>query len=341
MILLIEPINVEKIRKIAIFIITKSEINIMFNLLKQVLQRKNAEKKGHVVITPEKKEDSTPKKNSEKESKISSNSYEELVNKIMETDEITQIQHYFSSPHQEFEKLEKLVNNLYKKHSEKHDLVLRIYRWDGNLIIQKGKVVPTFSKSFTFETPTGEYNLEIGVSPKTQSKEKYRLLWLGLDYAGKTSIINRLQYNEFKSQTRTIGQDIEDFIVDGIRITSIDLGGQKALRKYWDNVPIRPQLLLYVIDIADQARLEESLSELKNRVISNPNYKDIPLLVVLNKIDLLENQDLAEITAVNLRLGEFLDLRTWRVQAVSAKTGDNIDDLIYSMADMLKGFEIT
>lgn len=315
----------------------------MFNILRSLIQKRENKIKGNTATFPAKVKNSLPDDLNGKPPSASftqTNQYKQYVDKIMKGNEIELIQKHFHSTNQDLKKLEKIVSDLYGKMASEYDPVIRIFRWDGAVILQKGKAIPSYKESFSFDTPTGEYIFEIGVSPKANQKEKYRLLWLGLDYAGKTSIINRLQYNEFKSQSRTIGQDIDDFIVEGIRITTIDLGGQKALRRYWENVPIKPQLIMYVIDIADHGRLNEALYELKTRIIDNPNYKNIPVLIVLNKIDLLENQDLADIIAYDLKLGEIMDVRTWQVISVSAKTGSNINELVYTMADMLKGYEV-
>ena len=65
-----------------------------------------------------------------------------------------------------------------------------------------------------------------------------------------------------------------------------DLGGQKVLREYWSNYFENTGVLIYVIDAADEPRLEESGNELRN-LLKEAELKDVPVLIFANKQDLV------------------------------------------------------
>ena len=74
--------------------------------------------------------------------------------------------------------------------------------------------------------------------------------------------------------------------IGGIKLAIWDLGGQKILREYWSNYFENTGVLIYVIDAADEARLDESGNEL-NAVLADPIMKDVPVLIFANKQDLM------------------------------------------------------
>lgn len=59
------------------------------------------------------------------------------------------------------------------------------------------------------------------------------LLILGLDNAGKTTLLHNLTEEKVKSTEPTKGLNIKSIIQDGFSINLWDIGGQKTLRQYW------------------------------------------------------------------------------------------------------------
>merc|ERR1712196_719463 len=84
----------------------------------------------------------------------------------------------------------------------------------------------------------------------------YRILILGLDSSGKTSVLRRLAREDTTRVTPTKGFCIQSLIHDGLKLDVWDVGGQKALRPYWRTYYERADALIYVIDSADHRRLE-------------------------------------------------------------------------------------
>ena len=94
-----------------------------------------------------------------------------------------------------------------------------------------------------------------------------------------------------------------------------DIGGQREIRPYWRNYYDQTDALIYVVDSADEARVnevKENLTELLGEELLN----GVPLLVFANKQDLDLALEAPEIMNT-LELNNITD-RTWNIQACSA-----------------------
>lgn len=115
-----------------------------------------------------------------------------------------------------------------------------------------------------------------------------RILILGLDNAGKTSILLQLKENEFMPKSvPTIGLNIEQVEFRDYNLTFWDVGGQatKLWRHYFDSV----DGMIFVIDSTDNARMSKAKHELY-RVGNEPALASVPYLLMFNKIDLDEQR---------------------------------------------------
>ncbi|KAJ7979503.1 ADP-ribosylation factor [Quillaja saponaria] len=82
-----------------------------------------------------------------------------------------------------------------------------------------------------------------------------RILVLGLDNAGKTTILYRLQMGEVVSTIPTIGFNVETVQYNSIKFQVWDLGGQTSIRPYWRCYFPNTQAIIYVVDSSDTDRL--------------------------------------------------------------------------------------
>jgi len=150
-----------------------------------------------------------------------------------------------------------------------------------------------------------------------------RLLVLGLDNAGKTTILRKLSNEDITNITPTAGFNIKSLSMSNFRLNVWDIGGQKAIRPYWKQYYDSTDALIYVIDSADKKRVEETGEEL-SQLLEEDQMNGVPLLVLANKQDLV-NALSAKDVAEGLNLFSIRD-RPWQIQPCSAKTGEGLKD---------------
>jgi len=149
------------------------------------------------------------------------------------------------------------------------------------------------------------------------------LLLLGLDNSGKTTILRKLAKEDISHTMPTQGFHVKTVEQGDFKLNVWDIGGQKAIRPFWDEYMKDKQALIWVIDSADKRRMEETGMEL-NELMEKDQLAGIPLLVFANKQDLLNSAPADEI-AVALNLHEIRD-RAWQIQGCCAKTGEGLED---------------
>ena len=156
--------------------------------------------------------------------------------------------------------------------------------------------------------------------PILLGKQQCRILMVGLDAAGKTTILYQLKLGEMTQTKPTLGFNVETVSYKNIEFMVWDMGGQDKIRQLWSHYYEGTQALIFVVDSADAARLPEAKSELQ-KLLAEPELKDALLLVYANKQDVagaLSVQQVAE----SLQLGDLPDSRVWYLQACAAASAD-------------------
>ncbi|XP_031557058.1 ADP-ribosylation factor-like protein 3 [Actinia tenebrosa] len=157
---------------------------------------------------------------------------------------------------------------------------------------------------------------------KSDKDMDLKILLLGLDNAGKTTILKKLASEEINHITPTQGFNIKSVSSqNGIRLNVWDIGGQRKIRPYWKNYFDDIDVLIYVIDSADRKRMEETGVELAE-LLEEEKLLGVPLLVFANKQDLLSAAPAAEISE-KLDLQSIRD-RAWQIQACSAIKNEGV-----------------
>jgi len=157
-----------------------------------------------------------------------------------------------------------------------------------------------------------------------RSEKEARILVLGLDNAGKTTILKKLSDEAIDTITPTKGFNVKSITVKGFKVNMWHVGGQKSIRTYWRNYYDNTDVLIYVVDSADVERLSEATVEL-NQLLKEKKLKDVPLLVFANKMDLLSATTPAMVSK-HMDLRTKAAKRTHSIMGCSAKTGDGLVD---------------
>jgi len=160
------------------------------------------------------------------------------------------------------------------------------------------------------------------------TKDEFRVLILGVDKAGKTTLLEKLKSIYLKGGglppdrvVPTVGLNIGRIEDANAKLVFWDLGGQVGLRAIWEKYYEEAHAIMYVIDAATASSFEDAKSALE-KVIRHEHLRGAPLLIVANKQDLpgvINDEELAKF----LNLKE-LDERPYMFQAVSAYDGRGI-----------------
>ncbi len=99
-------------------------------------------------------------------------------------------------------------------------------------------------------------------------KREVKLCIVGLDAAGKTTIINKMRFEELMPTVPTIGVNTEDINVKNVSIKVFDLAGQEKMRNVWKYYYSSVEGIIFVIDASNVDRIHEARDELMN-LLSN------------------------------------------------------------------------
>ncbi|RWR85640.1 putative small GTPase superfamily, Rab type [Cinnamomum micranthum f. kanehirae] len=153
------------------------------------------------------------------------------------------------------------------------------------------------------------------------AKREMRILMVGLDAAGKTTILYKLKLGEIVTTIPTIGFNVETVEYKNISFTVWDVGGQDKIRPLWRHYFQNTQGLIFVVDSNDRDRVVEARDEL-HRMLNEDELRDAVLLVFANKQDLPNAMNAAEITD---KLGlHSLRQRHWYIQSTCATSGEGL-----------------
>lgn len=126
-------------------------------------------------------------------------------------------------------------------------------------------------------------------------KKEMRILMVGLDAAGKTTILYKLKLGEVVTTIPTIGFNVETVDYKNISFTVWDVGGQDKIRLLWRHYYQNTQGLIFVVDSNDRDRVDDAREEL-HKMIAEEELKEAVLLVFANKQDLPGAMTCPEIT---------------------------------------------
>ncbi|KAJ9618658.1 ADP-ribosylation factor, Arf Arf6 [Taxawa tesnikishii (nom. ined.)] len=157
---------------------------------------------------------------------------------------------------------------------------------------------------------------------KIFGSKEMRLLMLGLDAAGKTTILYKLKLDQDVTTIPTVGFNVETVTYKNTKFNVWDVGGQDKIRPLWRHYFSGTQGLIFVIDSNDRDRMDEARSEL-TRIIQDREMKDALLLVFANKQDISGAMRPQEVSEA-LNLSAIAKNHVWKVEPSCATTGEGI-----------------
>lgn len=149
-----------------------------------------------------------------------------------------------------------------------------------------------------------------------------KVIIVGLDNAGKTTILYQFLMNEVVHTSPTIGSNVEEIVCKNVRFFMWDIGGQESLRSSWQTYYANTHFVLLVIDSTDRERLAMSHQEL-NLMLDHDDLKKSNILVLANKQDVRGCMTAAEISKT-LKLHDIKD-HNWHIQSCCALTGEGLN----------------
>ena len=155
----------------------------------------------------------------------------------------------------------------------------------------------------------------------TKSRNNFKIIILGMQNAGKTTILYRLSLGQLVKTTPTIGSNVEELTYNNVKFQAWDLGGQESTRSVWDVYYMNTDAIVYVIDSIDDEYYEESKIQF-HKMLSNPALKNATILIFANK------QDLPGAKTVNKLIEDYgfdkIKSHIWHIQSCSALKGEGL-----------------
>ena len=161
-----------------------------------------------------------------------------------------------------------------------------------------------------------------------------RVLMLGLDAAGKTTILYKFKLNEQVCTVPTIGFNVETVTpVKNVSFTIWDIGGQDTIRPLWRYYFRDTDGLIFIVDSADRERFMLAKNELQG-ILNDPDMHRVPVVVFANKQDLPSADEPTKL-ARDLGL-ENLTGHSWYVQGTSASSGQGLYEGMEQLVRLIK-----
>ncbi|KAL4659282.1 ADP-ribosylation factor-like protein 5B [Arapaima gigas] len=150
---------------------------------------------------------------------------------------------------------------------------------------------------------------------------EHKVIIIGLDNAGKTTVLYQFLTKEAVHTSPTIGSNVEEITVQKTRFLMWDIGGQESLRTSWNSYYCNTEIVILVVDSTDRERLTLSKEEL-HRMLAHEDLQNAAVLILANKQDMKNSMTAAEISKY-LTLSSITG-HSWHIQACCALTGEGL-----------------
>jgi len=153
-----------------------------------------------------------------------------------------------------------------------------------------------------------------------------KILFIGLDGAGKTSLLTFLKEgpNDIAPKP-SVGFETKEVKYKGVVMSIFDVAGASTVRDLWKHYYGEVDAVVWVIDSADQGRFEESKNALTTALKDASMSRTCPMLIAANKCDVNGAKGEDEIKRA-LELEALLKGRVWAIKKTNSKGGEGIPD---------------
>lgn len=112
-----------------------------------------------------------------------------------------------------------------------------------------------------------------------------KILFLGLDNAGKTTLMGMLREDRMKAALPTLHASNQELYIGKRKFSAYDMGGHEAVRRLWKEYMAGVDAILFIVDAADRTRMAEAQYEL-GRLLEMEQLKHVPFAIIGNKVDI-------------------------------------------------------
>ncbi|KAH7643190.1 ADP-ribosylation factor-like 5 [Dermatophagoides farinae] len=163
--------------------------------------------------------------------------------------------------------------------------------------------------------------------------EEHKLVIIGLDNAGKTTILYQFLMEEVVHTSPTLGSNVEEVVWKNIHFIMWDLGGQDSLRQGWQAYYSNTEFIILVIDSSDHERISISKEELW-RMLGHEDLRKASVLIYANKQDIKGCMSVAQISK-ELNLTS-IKKHKWQIQPCCAISGEGLYQGLEWIVEQLK-----
>ncbi|XP_052682621.1 uncharacterized protein LOC128163145 isoform X1 [Crassostrea angulata] len=174
------------------------------------------------------------------------------------------------------------------------------------------------------------------MSRRNSEATSFRLILVGLDGAGKTSLLYKLSLGDFVTTKPTLGFNVETISYNNNTITLWDMGGTPSIRRLWKHYYLNCHGMIFVIDGSARDRLQDA-DDLLTSLLMEKELHGIPMVFLANKKDIegaLTEKDVIEYFCL-----DEISNRLCTVQRTSALTGEGIEKALDNMISFRRHIE--
>uniref|UniRef100_H2Y3Y0 ADP-ribosylation factor-like protein 6 n=1 Tax=Ciona savignyi TaxID=51511 RepID=H2Y3Y0_CIOSA len=171
-------------------------------------------------------------------------------------------------------------------------------------------------------------------------KKEARILCVGLDNSGKSTIINQLKPLRTRNTdiAPTVGFCVEQFNSGNLSFTVFDMSGQGRYRNLWEHYYSSSDAIIFVVDSTDKLRMPVAKEEL-NQLLSHKQIqqkRNLPVLFFANKNDLRHSVSPVKCAQLlGLDRGEWVRGGTWHICPSNGLTGEGLKEGLDWLSDQL------